>query len=83
MYCFNVLIKIRWLMRARIRIALEGQNLNLQPIELHDQVLNNLEFRYFEHVEENRQMKIGSNKNATDSSTKMLNIIQSSKETIN
>lgn len=54
-------------MRARIRVALEGQNLKLQPIELHDQVLNNLEYRYFEHVEENRQMKIGSNKNTNDS----------------
>lgn len=54
-------------MRARIRVALEGQNLNLQPIELHDQVLNNLEYRYLEHVEENRKVKIASIKNNTDS----------------
>jgi hypothetical protein len=46
-------------------VGLEGQNLNMQPIELHDQVLNNLEYRYIEHIEENRQTKIGSNKNAT------------------
>lgn len=54
-------------MRARIRVSLEGQHLNLQPIELHDQVLNNLEYRYFEHVEENRQTKIGFNKNQNES----------------
>lgn len=53
---------IRWLMRTRIRIFLEGQNVNLQPIELHDQVLKNLEFRYIEHMEENRVTKIGNNK---------------------
>ena len=34
-------------MRARIRTTLEGHGkLNLEPIELHDQILNNLEYRY-------------------------------------
>lgn len=47
-------------MRARIRIYLDGQNTELEPIELHDQVLNNLEHRYIEHVEENRKTKIGA-----------------------
>ena len=37
---------LRWLMRTRIRIQMEGQNLQTQPIELHDQVLNNLEHRF-------------------------------------
>lgn len=32
-------------MRARIQVTFEGQDLNVQPIELHDQVLNNLEYR--------------------------------------
>lgn len=54
-------------MRARIRVILEGQNLNVQPIELHDQALSNLEYRYIEHIEESRKIKIGSNKNQTDS----------------
>ncbi|CAF0716130.1 unnamed protein product [Brachionus calyciflorus] len=47
-----------WLSRARIRIYLEGQSIENQPIELHDQVLNNLEHRYIEHIEENRQIKL-------------------------
>lgn len=33
-------------MRTRIRIYLEGDKLVLQPIELHDQILNNLEHRF-------------------------------------
>jgi hypothetical protein len=36
-------------MRARIRVHLIGHNLHLQPVELHDQVLKNLEYRYDEH----------------------------------
>jgi NAD+ kinase len=48
------------LRRARIRTTLEGENLNLQPIELHDQVLNHLEHRYIEHIEENRTTKLSN-----------------------
>ena len=39
---------------------LEGHNLSLQPIELHDQVLNNLEHRYVEHIEESRTTKLNN-----------------------
>jgi hypothetical protein len=45
-------------MRSRIRIQLEGKNLYLQPFELHDKVLQNLEHRYMDHVEESRFTKI-------------------------
>ena len=60
--------QFKWLMRTRIRIQLEGQNLHLQPIELHDQVLNNLEHRYIEHVEENRINQILPNGTSTNES---------------
>lgn len=52
--------KFKWLKRARIRITLEGQNLNEVPIELHDQVLHNLENRYLDHVEEYRTVKLSA-----------------------
>lgn len=42
-----------WLMRSRIQVKFEGQT-SIQPIELHDQVLNNLEYRHYEHFEEDR-----------------------------
>lgn len=57
-------------MRARIRIILEGHNVHLQPIELHDQVLNNLEYRYIEHIEENRKTKLGVQKNSSQGNKK-------------
>jgi len=47
-------------LKTRIRIVLEGHNLPLQPIELHDQVLNNLEHRYVEHIEESRTTKLNN-----------------------
>ena len=46
-------------MRARIQITFEG-NMNMEPIELHDQVLNNLEYRFYEHFEEDRTATIDS-----------------------
>ena len=51
-----------WVLRTRIKIILEGQNLNKQPIELHDQTLNRLEHRYVEHFEENRTVRLSSDK---------------------
>ena len=51
-----------WLMKARIRITLEGYNINDVPIELHDQVLHNLENRYLDHVEEYRAVKLTKSK---------------------
>ena len=35
----------KWMLRSRLRITIEGRSLNLNPIELHDQVLNNREYR--------------------------------------
>jgi hypothetical protein len=61
---FKINAYYRWLPRSRIRIYLEGQNLeNLQPIELHDQVLNQLEHRYIEHVAENRNTQLSKTDN--------------------
>lgn len=57
-----------WLMRARIQVTFEGQDLNVQPIELHDQVLNNLEYRFFEHIEENRTANLDANRANKDQS---------------
>jgi NAD+ kinase len=71
----------KWVPRARIRIHLEGQNLaNIQPIELHDQVLNHLEHRYVEHIAENRFTQISkadttSNNNHGDKSQSKLHRI--------
>lgn len=56
-----------WLMRARIEVKFEGQNTHkTQPIELHDQVLNNLEYRFLEHFEEDRNAKLDSTKTNTN-----------------
>jgi len=49
-----------WLMRARIQIRFEGQTADVEPIELHDQVLNNFENRFHEHYEEDRTASINN-----------------------
>lgn len=62
-----------WLMRARIRIFLEGDNLNFEPIELHDQVLNNLENRYIDHYEENRNIILETSELESSNKKKEIN----------
>ena len=47
-------------MRARIQIRFEGQTADVEPIELHDQVLNNYEHRFHEHFEEDRTASINT-----------------------
>ena len=51
----------KWLMRARIQISFDdahNDQIKVSPIELHDQVLNNLENRFYEHFEEDRTVKL-------------------------
>ena len=50
-------------MRTRIRITIESNILNEEPIELHDQLLNERENRFIEHIEEHRASTINDNKN--------------------
>lgn len=56
----------RWLMRARVSVNFDGQHPQLEPVELHDQFLYNLEHRYYEHVEENRTAKIATVKKTSE-----------------
>jgi len=53
-----------WLMRARIQVSFEGQNLNVKPIELHEQALNHYENRFYEHFEEDRTAYLESDKSS-------------------
>ena len=50
-------------MRSRIRITIESNMLNEEPIELHDQLLNERENRFIEHIEEHRASTINDVKN--------------------
>lgn len=51
-------------MRARIQVSFEGQNLNVKPIELHEQALNHYENRFYEHFEEDRTAYLESDKSS-------------------
>lgn len=58
--------KFKYLRRSRIRIKIVGDSINPKPIELHDQVLNQREYRFLEHVEEHRLMKLLKFKSNSD-----------------